>query len=65
MEAFLTLTTQWRYAGASGVRVGLDYSAIEPTLRLAGLAPAPALFADLRAMEAAALAVFADKLKRR
>lgn len=51
------MQTQWR-AGAQGV-VGLDYSAIEPVLRLQQIDTArwPALFDDLRVMERAALKV--------
>ncbi|MBD3812717.1 MAG: DUF1799 domain-containing protein [Betaproteobacteria bacterium] len=54
---FIALQTQWR-AGAQGV-VGLDYSAIEPVLRLQQIDTArwPALFDDLRVMERAALKV--------
>ncbi|MEW5729143.1 MAG: DUF1799 domain-containing protein [Pseudomonadota bacterium] len=63
VEVFLALSTQWRWtvamsqAGAVPIPSGIDYTAIEPTLRLMGREPSPAMFADLRAMEAAALEV--------
>lgn len=53
-EAFAALLTQWR-VGMSGA-TGLDYAAIPATLDMLGVsADRRALFADLRAMEAAAL----------
>ena len=64
VETFLALSTQWRHAGAPGIPTGLDYAAIEPTLRLIGHEPTPGLFAGLRLMEAEALNVFAAKRDR-
>ena len=58
---FLSLATQWRVA-PSGLPQGLDYAAVEPAMRLAGLKPGPALFEGLRVMEAAALQVFHEPL---
>lgn len=62
LQAFLALQTQWRVivGGASVVRQGLDYASIQPVMEMLRV-PAPkrrALFADLRVMEAAALAVY-------
>jgi len=51
---FLSLATQWRMTPA-GLPQGLDYAAVEPAMRLAGLMPTPELFEGLRVMEAAAL----------
>ena len=59
---FLNLQTQWRVV--PGRLVGLDYTAIEPVLRLMAVEPGrwPVLFDDLRAMEGAALkAVHVEK----
>ena len=54
-EAFNAMATQWR-VGMGGA-TGLDYGAIPVVLRLQGVPRAdwPALFADLRTMESAAL----------
>lgn len=52
---FVNLGTQWR--AVPGCAIGLDYTAIEPVLRLMGI-PAdrwPALFDDLLVLEGAAL----------
>lgn len=56
MEVFITLGTQWRGAPTGGA-LGLDYSAVEPTLRMLEV-PARTwgnLFTDLRLLERAAL----------
>lgn len=62
LNLFNSLRTQWRmgFAGASG----LDYSAIEPAMRLQGIPPEdwPDLFADLRVMEQAALEIIHQKV---
>lgn len=56
VDAFDALGTQWR-TGFAGF-TGLDYSAVEPTLRLLGVERSEwkQLFEDIRVMEAAALA---------
>ncbi|MEO5336869.1 MAG: DUF1799 domain-containing protein [Magnetospirillum sp. WYHS-4] len=63
LRVFLALGTQWRWiAGPMGARAaGLDYAAIPPTLVLMGMAATPALFAQLRAMEGAALEVWSRR----
>lgn len=53
---FLALATQWRRAGMEAAPVGLDYAAVEPTAKWTGIAMTEERFADLRAMEAVALA---------
>jgi hypothetical protein len=57
---FLAMGSQWRWAGM-GERVGLDYAAIEPTARLAGVELDAQVFAGLRVMEAEALSVWARR----
>lgn len=61
---FLALRTQWRVASGVGgvIRVGLDYSAVGPTMRMLGLprARAPELFDALQTMEAAFLKARAE-----
>lgn len=57
---FLMLGSQWRHHAMSGLRLGLDYAAIPATAAMAGIAMTPALFADLRVMEGAALETFAE-----
>lgn len=53
--AFVNLGTQWRMGSAGPI--GLDYSAIEPTLRLIGTPQRewPEIFHCLRVLERAAL----------
>ena len=61
---FLTVQTQWIYAvsGLGTQRAGLSYPGVESGARMAGLPRRqwPALFADLRVMEVAVLAVDAE-----
>ena len=66
MRAFLALQTQWRTATLSTmerarlVYLGLDYSAIEPTLRLAGIKRTKRLFAQLQLLERGALDAYRE-----
>lgn len=60
---FLALETQWRTGGMAAAFTGLDYAAIEPTARLAGIALDPRLFLDLRTMEHEALKAFAERAR--
>jgi hypothetical protein len=52
---FLESSTQWRYAGMEGARVGLDYAGVRSVIALLGVPETPALFGDLRDMEHEAL----------
>lgn len=61
---FLALSTQWRFAGMDGVPTGIDYGAVEPTARLAGIEATPALFDLVRTMEAEALAARRERRDR-
>lgn len=65
VSLFFALDTQWRRAGLAGERAGLDYAAVEPTARMLGIDVKPRLLHDLRAMEDAALAAFAERARRR
>lgn len=49
----------------TGHRTGVDYAAIRPTADLYEIKPTPALMSDIRMMEAAALAAFAEAETRR
>ncbi|HEY9081344.1 DUF1799 domain-containing protein [Magnetovibrio sp.] len=60
VRLFVMLKTQWRFAGLDGAPMGLDYQAIEPTARLAGIETTPKLFNKLRVMEYAALSEIAE-----
>lgn len=42
------------------IRTGLDYAAVEPAARMAGLKVGPKTFASLRILEAEARAVWAE-----
>lgn len=57
---FLSLATQWRWCPISGQRLGIDYGAIQTTAAMMDVAVTPALFTDLRRMEAAALDALAE-----
>jgi hypothetical protein len=72
LNVFLAMSTQWRtaiVAGAFGgggvIMVGMEYTAIEPVCRLMGVRKRERadVFARLRVMEEAALAVAAEKRK--
>lgn len=65
VETFCALTTQWRYAGSAGSRVGLDYAAIPPVAAMLGHEVGRDLFDRLRLMESTALEEFARKRDRR
>jgi len=58
---FAALSTQWRHAGLTGVRIGLDYQAIEPTARMLGITLNPNIFSGLRVMEMEALAAMREE----
>lgn len=60
VDLFQSLGSQWRTAGMTGVRIGLDYAAVPPVAAMMGIAVTPELFQDLRVMEAAALAAWAS-----
>ena len=65
LMAFLAMGTQWRTAGMSGIRTGLDYSAVPATLDMMGFGKrTQELFPKLRILEYAAVGVFADKAKK-
>lgn len=62
---FFALDTQWRRHAMSGLRIGIDYAAIRPTAELYQLDLTPDMMADIRMMEAAALAQFAESERNR
>lgn len=53
--AFISCETQWRYAN-SGLRLGLDYPALESVVRLQKIPNKPDVFRRVQIMERAALA---------
>lgn len=61
---FRALDTQWQRAGADGVPVGLDYRAAEVVARVLRYRLNRRTFELLRAMEAAALAVWVERRQR-
>ncbi|TCL26812.1 uncharacterized protein DUF1799 [Azotobacter chroococcum] len=63
LSVFLDMDTQWR-VGMSGP-VGLDYSALEPVMRLQGVKKRARqdVFAAVRIMEAEALRVMREQAK--
>ena len=56
----MALSSQWRIHAIAGVRTGLEYAAIAPTAAMRGITMTPALFDDIRVMEGAAMAAFAN-----
>lgn len=62
---FFALDTQWRRHAMTGQRIGIDYTAIAPTAALYDIAMSADLMADLRMMEAAALAELGEQEARR
>lgn len=66
VRLFLAMATQWRcqslntMARATIVRTGLDYPALEPTARLAGLELAEDDFVRIRLMEGEALTAWRE-----
>lgn len=64
LEAFLAVATQWRViaGGLGGSQViGLDYTACEAGLRLAGVEMTPGLWAEVRVIESGAIAAMNGK----
>jgi hypothetical protein len=57
---FFALGTQWHRHPFSGLRTGLDYSAVRPMADLAGIDITPTTLPALQAMEHAALETFAE-----
>lgn len=55
MNLFLSLSTQWRTGGMSGLRSGIDYAVVPAVAGMLGVAIGPALLGDLRVMEHEAL----------
>lgn len=53
LSVFMGLLTQWTY-GPRGV-VGLNYAGVQASLTMSGVECTPRLFADIQAMETAAL----------
>ncbi|PWR17632.1 DUF1799 domain-containing protein [Zavarzinia aquatilis] len=64
-ELFMSVATQWRYAGMTGTIVGLDYVAAELVLRAKGVKLGGETMADLQACESGALQAFRARDERR
>lgn len=54
MHTFLRICGQWRMSG-QGVVIGLDYTAMEAGLRMAGITPSDEMFAQLQLIEGGAM----------
>ncbi len=55
VQIFLRCSTQWRYAGFTGVATGLDYPSIEAVMRMSGIKDQVQVFAKLQLIEEEAL----------
>ncbi|WP_231727401.1 DUF1799 domain-containing protein [Sphingomonas sp. CCH15-F11] len=61
---FVALDTQWRRHPMTGTRLGLDYAVIPVTAAMLDIPMSPAMLADLRVMEAAAIGEMARRERR-
>lgn len=61
VRLFVALSTQWRRAGMTGARTGLDYAAIAPTAALTGIETDPETMQRLQFMEGEVLRIDARK----
>lgn len=59
---FMALSTQWKTAGLSAIRTGLDYSAVAPVAAGLKIEVTPQIFLDLQLMEQEALKVQSERL---
>jgi len=64
-EVFFACKTQWEYAPASGLRLGLRYTALAAAMDMLGVADRHDVFGAVRIMESAALAVFTEREQKR
>lgn len=70
VRLLLACQTQWRtlaistMASAEIRRTGLDYAAVEPAARMAGLTPTTDDFTRLRILEAESLTAWAEEARR-
>jgi Phage related hypothetical protein (DUF1799) len=55
------LGTQWLWNGAATLRLGLNYSAVEATARMAQIEMTPDLLARLQLMEVSALSAWVQR----
>jgi hypothetical protein len=60
-RVFMAMATQWNGAGMAGLRVGLRYEALPVASRGVGVKLSPAVFRDIRLMEAEALSAWSEK----
>lgn len=63
VEVFIDMDTQWRRAGMSGERAGMDYTVLPVVFGIRGIPKKqwPDLFDDLRVMEVAVLDFLSKK----
>jgi hypothetical protein len=61
---FLGADTQWRSAGMSGMRVGLDYTALPIVAQALGVVLDTEVFSDLKVIESGALGELAARAQR-
>lgn len=59
VQVFIDLSTQWRRAGMTGAKCGLDYAALPPIFAIRGVPKKQwsAIFDDVRVMEDAVLSM--------
>ena len=60
-EVFCSCSTQWRFAGMSGVQTGLDYSAVESVMRMMNIEKTAETFQKVRLIEIGALNALSEK----
>ncbi len=65
VQLFVALGTQWRRAGMTGARSGLDYGAIAPTAALVGIEATADTMRRLQILENRVLAIDARRRAKR
>lgn len=60
---FAACSTQWQHAGMDGVKVGLNYAAVEIVAARTGCKLGRERFADLQLLENAALCAWSDQAR--
>lgn len=61
VKLFLMCSTQWRYAGMTGVPTGLDYTGVHAAMQMQGVEDPADTFERLRTIESAALDALSER----
>lgn len=64
LNLFLQCSTQWRHAGMTGIRTGLDYPSVEAVIRMTGVEDPAGTFSQLQQIEQGALEAMQEQQDR-